>query len=315
MAHIYADFSFDMTDFDLNRSVRGAVGSCFYDDDPFTIDGEVYTDDFEIYWNYRANFYSTAIVGEELDADDIEVFDGTATGFFEFFWDYQDATWRYYIGMNNISVAATSIFDAAATEAVDDDYGFLRQALAGDDKFLLSNQHDIVFGYGGQDIMRGHEGRDVLKGGDGKDTLRGGADGDRLFGERGDDRLFGGVGADFLKGGAGQDELSGGGGPDRIEGGKGDDSMTGGDGKDAFVFRAGSGVDTIWDFQWDPDTLLLDDALWSGDLATSEIVNTFGFVDKRGVGLDFGTDEIVLAGFQGADDVLLGNLEGEITVI
>lgn len=84
---------------------------------------------------------------------------------------------------------------------------------------------------------------------------------DQLFGGNGTDQLFGGAGADLLDGGNGRDVLSGGLGNDRLIGGRGDDELHGGRGADAFVFGAGSGGDTIFDFAAAQDRIGLANGL------------------------------------------------------
>jgi Ca2+-binding RTX toxin-like protein len=66
--------------------------------------------------------------------------------------------------------------------------------------------------------------------GDGADEIHGGAGGDKLFGGAGGDRLFGDDGAD------------------RLDGGIGNDRLKGGAASDTFVFKTGTGRDTIADF-------------------------------------------------------------------
>jgi Ca2+-binding RTX toxin-like protein len=65
-----------------------------------------------------------------------------------------------------------------------------------------------------------------------------------LWGQWGNDTLIGGSGNDWLQG----DEWLPGGGNDWLDGGAGNDWLDGGNGDDTFVFRAGSGVDTVEDF-------------------------------------------------------------------
>jgi Ca2+-binding RTX toxin-like protein len=83
--------------------------------------------------------------------------------------------------------------------------------------------------------------------GNGKDNaLKGTMNGDVLVGRNGSDRLTGLLGDDILDGGAGND---------KIDGGGGNDTLTGFTGKDTFVFAAGSGNDTITDFELGLDVI------------------------------------------------------------
>ena len=72
---------------------------------------------------------------------------------------------------------------------------------------------------------------------------------DTVSGGGGNDTLWGGEGADSLAGNAGNDVLVGEAGNDTITGGAGDNLLNGGDGADVFVFGAGWGNDTIFDWQ------------------------------------------------------------------
>ena len=62
------------------------------------------------------------------------------------------------------------------------------------------------------------------------------------------DRMSGRAGNDTLEGFGGNDTLSGASGNDRIDGGQGNDTLTGHRGDDLFIYQAGSGADTITDF-------------------------------------------------------------------
>jgi Ca2+-binding RTX toxin-like protein len=67
-------------------------------------------------------------------------------------------------------------------------------------------------------------------------------------GTGGNDSLSGWSSYDNLDGGAGNDTLNGNAGLDQLVGGAGNDALTGGTGNDTFIFRAGFGQDTVWDF-------------------------------------------------------------------
>ena len=67
-------------------------------------------------------------------------------------------------------------------------------------------------------------------------------------GVEGNDALSGGGGRDTIVGDGGDDTISGGGGNDVVDGGASDDILTGGTGDDTYVCTAGSGDDTITDF-------------------------------------------------------------------
>jgi len=99
------------------------------------------------------------------------------------------------------------------------------------------------------------------------DQLLGNGGEDLLYGGDGDDVVSGGAENDSLEGGGGNDQLFGGQGDDRLDGGLGLDAMTGGPGADAFVFSTApdeGNTDTIIGFRASVDTVLVDDAIFTG---------------------------------------------------
>ena len=94
-------------------------------------------------------------------------------------------------------------------------------------------------------IVSGTELAEQLVGTSGTDRLDGLAGADQLFGLSGDDWLVAGDGADYLDGGDGADTQLGGGGNDQLGGDAGNDKLIGGNGDDIYVYRVGSGADTI----------------------------------------------------------------------
>ncbi|MEL7143213.1 MAG: Ig-like domain-containing protein [Cyanobacteria bacterium J06643_4] len=136
----------------------------------------------------------------------------------------------------------------------------------GDDKLLGQAGNDNLLGDAGNDRLLGGAGNDSLLGGEGDDTLLGAAGSDRLLGGEGRDRLLGGDDDDELSGGAGNDRLFGDAGDDRLFGDAGDDSLTGGAGEDTFVIAAGTGLNTVTDFQQGVDTIGLAGGLTFDDI-------------------------------------------------
>ncbi|MFM9890650.1 MAG: M10 family metallopeptidase C-terminal domain-containing protein [Rickettsiales bacterium] len=90
---------------------------------------------------------------------------------------------------------------------------------------------------------------DAIDGNKLNNILTGNGGDDSIFGEAGNDTLYGGSGNDALNGGANNDLLYGGDGVDTLVGGAGNDTLVGGLGADIFYFTAGSGVDTIQQFE------------------------------------------------------------------
>lgn len=121
------------------------------------------------------------------------------------------------IGSDTLTLTGVSIADLT----VDDFYGVIAGATAGDDTLVGTSGVDIVDGLGGNDVISGAGGNDVLRGGAGNDTISGDGGNDSLYGDAGNDTLDGGAGDDDLRGGAG---------------------------RDTFAFSSGFGNDTIHDF-------------------------------------------------------------------
>ena len=67
-------------------------------------------------------------------------------------------------------------------------------------------------------------------------TINGNAEDNLLVGSKGEDKIYG------------KDKIYGNAGNDTLWGGKGNDSLWGGDGNDTFIFQAGTGKDTIFDY-------------------------------------------------------------------
>ncbi|MEG4545098.1 FG-GAP-like repeat-containing protein [Microcoleus sp. Aus8_D2] len=133
-----------------------------------------------------------------------------------------------------------------------------------------TNGNDILTGTTGNDAISGRRGNDLLDGNLGDDTLYGGKGSDTLLGASGNDVLFGGRGADILNGDDGNDILFGGKGDDLLNGGLGDDTLTGGKGVDKFLLATNSGTDTITDFEFGKDFLVLGNGLTFSQLAISQ---------------------------------------------
>ena len=186
------------------------------------------------------------------------------------------------MNVTGLSVDAPSFFDMAQARNAD---GILNTVFGGADAFNGSAQGDSLDGYngddsvlsaGGDDVVRGldgndsidgglgnddvngNKGEDNIRGGDGNDIVRGGQGADLVFGDGGDDpHVNGNFGDDTVRGGAGNDGVFGGQGADMLFGDEGNDTlsgdlgadtMTGGAGADRFLFRVGSGLDRVADF-------------------------------------------------------------------
>ena len=149
----------------------------------------------------------------------------------------------------------------------------------GNDTITGGDYFDYIFGGSGNDSIDAGDGRDRVRGGSGDDTILGGGGADILRGDSGNDSIDGGEGNDLLLGDQGNDTITGGAGNDTIVGGSGDDSLTGGEGNDTFVFRDGSGDDTITDFDIGNDLIdltLVSNAIQFSDLTITDIADNSG---------------------------------------
>lgn len=106
----------------------------------------------------------------------------------------------------------------------------------------------VPAGVEGNDVLSGGGGRDTIFGDGGRDSILGGAGNDTISGGNRADTIDGGADDDVIDGDGGRDSLLGGDGNDTLDGGGANDILTGGDGDDTFVYTAGSGNDTITDF-------------------------------------------------------------------
>ncbi|HYD71302.1 calcium-binding protein [Azospirillum sp.] len=126
--------------------------------------------------------------------------------------------------------------------------GDVMQGMGGADTLRGGDDGDQMYGNLGADQMSGDAGGDWMFGGQDSDWLEGGSGDDLMQGNMANDTLVGGDGADALFGGQGDDVLNGGLGNDTLNGNLGNDTLIGDTGADRFVFRAGQGNDTVYDF-------------------------------------------------------------------
>ncbi|HEV2746504.1 MAG TPA: calcium-binding protein, partial [Allosphingosinicella sp.] len=127
---------------------------------------------------------------------------------------------------------------------------------AGDDAITAGDGANRVEGGDGNDRITAGAAADIVAGGAGNDRIETFAGADRIDGHGGDDVLVGGAGIDVIVGGAGRDVIDSGAGDELLIGDvrPGSDEFFGlfpdpaGAHGDTFVFRRGSGRDTILDF-------------------------------------------------------------------
>jgi Ca2+-binding RTX toxin-like protein len=179
----------------------------------------------------------------------------------------------------------------------------------GDDVLLGGVGFDVLRGDAGNDLLVGREGFDTLEGGTGQDTLQGNAGNDVMSGGADNDLLIGGIGSDvmngdagndllegqggfdLLNGGDGDDRLEGNAGNDTLDGGAGNDVLRGGLGADTFVFRVGSGNDTVVD-KGIVDSVALEADLLGGGSPDPADLGALSSLDADGfLLLDFGNGD------------------------
>ena len=128
------------------------------------------------------------------------------------------------------------------------------------------------------------------------DTYSGWYGVDRMTGGAGNDSLSGGGGNDILEGGVGNDSLSGGSGTDILEGGAGNDYLNGGGDSDTYLFAAGHGQDTMYDFSTKKESNFLrftgaksDSAIFERD-GNDLIIKAYGTEDSVRLSYYFSDD-------------------------
>ncbi|MCF7544292.1 calcium-binding protein [Pseudomonas petrae] len=172
----------------------------------------------------------------------------------------------YGYGIDLIQFADGTSLDSSQIRAA------LLIATDGDDSLTGYGTDDVISGAGGNDTIYGSGGNDTINGGEGKDSLSGDDGDDMLSGGVGNDTLNGGAGNDVLSGGADNDSLSGGYGNDTLDGGSGNDSLDGGYGSDTYIFRRGSGQDTISNYAYSDATLNKQDVIRLEGLNQSDVI-------------------------------------------
>lgn len=158
------------------------------------------------------------------------------------------------------------------------------------------SQHDYIRGATGHTTLSGGIGNDTILGNFSSDRLLGGKGADELNGGFGNDTIKGDKGYDLLEGSFGNDKLLGGKGRDTLDGGSGNDTLNGNLGADTFLFEQGDGVDTIYGFQDDIDTIRISRDLTNNVTNVQAVLDTYAQDMGNYVKLDFGSQEITVKG-------------------
>lgn len=177
MVNVIAQSAFNFENLDLNRFVRYGTGQELLKGVNIPFNGVTYTD--VVQFDYNVGQDRTGIFGgSDLTAEEGKgLTGGTVTGYVELN-GKGEVDWA----VQGMSIKATDLFAAIATETTDDDYLLFAGILSGNDTFDLSEQDDVAYGGGGNDLMAGNGGDDSLFGNSGNDTINGGEGDDIIAG-------------------------------------------------------------------------------------------------------------------------------------
>lgn len=167
------------------------------------------------------------------------------------------------------------------------------------------NGANTLYGTSGADTIDARNGNDVVYGWGGDDFIAGGNGLDSIYGGSGDDEIQGNQANDTLYGGSGDDKISGIAGDDVIVGGFGADLLTGNTGADTFRFLDIRDTnDLITDFTPGSDKIDLSNVTANG--------STYHF-DAPVEAHTFTAARDLIWYFDGANTVILGNTDGDLT--
>lgn len=186
MATVFADLAFDYRNLDLSRLITNQTDFEFSNNSYFSYKGITYED--VVYFEHYSGGYVGSYFGGSgitFSSDYSRVTGGTVTGYLEEYWT--GSAWLSGWGVQNFSISALTLAEAAYTRATADDYAAISSILGGNDTIVLSAYGDVMRGYGGNDRLDGNAGGDLLYGDEGADTLNGGNGVDTMLGGAGND--------------------------------------------------------------------------------------------------------------------------------
>jgi len=167
MANINTSFSLDMLNLDLNRPFAYAYDWGLLDNYYYL----GYEDAYIVDWSLGDYYFASVFGGTGITVDNFKyVTGGTATGYLETIWDGYQYVESFAI--ENFSLSALDLFNAASTVPTDDDYNLLSAMLSGKDLITGSSYNDVLIGLSGDDEFWASQGNDVIYGGNGVDSYQ-----------------------------------------------------------------------------------------------------------------------------------------------
>lgn len=157
-------------------------------------------------------------------------------------------------------------------------------------------------GAGGGHRM-GTNSSEALRGGliQGDGYLNGLSGDDVIYGTSRDEVLINEIGDAVLVGGGGNDQILAGAGNDLLDGGSGDDVLKGEEGNDTYIFRRGSGSDTIVEFDTTPENT---DTIWLGSNLTPQEISLDRFGNNLVLQIRDSADRLTVKDFFRLDSLL-----------
>jgi len=178
MASISAQSALLMNRLNFYEVNSGAYDEQFLNNIFLFAAGVTYEDMYTIFWNDGVNRSSSYLgSGIALDGQG-NIISGTVTAYAALTWNGPNFSEHWEL--SNVSISASSLYNAHLTPSTSDDFAIIQSALSGSDSLTGSSQADFLSGYGGNDTLVGNAGPDTLDGGSGNDTLNGASGADSL---------------------------------------------------------------------------------------------------------------------------------------
>jgi len=158
-----------MSALNLNSLYAYSYDSGFYDNVNTAFNNRTYQDLVWVDWLYRGIYYESVFGGTGITFDQYgNVSGGTVTGYIETV--RTGSQYTPVFAIENMTVSAASIWNAATTTSTSDDYQVFTSAMSGNDEIYGSAYDDVLLGYDGNDSFFASSGLDQIYGGAGTDT-------------------------------------------------------------------------------------------------------------------------------------------------